>query len=116
MVNIEAKAIAALRAAGIDAYADVPPTRPERFATVELSGGAPEKGGWLATAGVDVQAWAPTRYAASELSLACRDAAVAALEADPDVLAVEANVPYLFKSEEGLPRYQFTLDIRIHCR
>ena len=114
-MNIEAMALSALRAAGIEAFADVPKDRPDEFATVEALGGQTSAGGWLAHPGVAVQAWAATRYRASELIERCR-AAMGALADDPRVLSIEANPPYLFRSEEGIPRYQATFDFTIHNR
>ena len=114
-MNLEEMAVSALSAAGIEAYADPPAKRPEEFATVEALGGTTSSGGWLAHPGIAAQAWAPTRYRASELISRCRDA-MAALADDPRVLSMEANPPYLHRTDDGLPRYQATFDFTIHNR
>lgn len=51
-------AIAALRSTGVPAYADVPRERPERFITVERTGGGASDG--LDHPELAVQAWGPT--------------------------------------------------------
>lgn len=116
MLNLEERAIAALRSAGALAYADVPANRPEEFATVEALGGSQSQGGWLVTSGVAVQAWAPTRYRASCLAIEWRGVLRGALEADMEVLSCDLSAPYSFPSADGLPRYQFTCDVTSHDR
>lgn len=115
MVNIEAAAIAALRAAGIEAYADVPRDRPEAFATVESLGGEPMSGGFLASASVGAVAWAGTRWEASELALRCRSALMGMADSE-GVWSAECGVPYPSVSADGIPRYEVDCDLVIDAK
>lgn len=109
--NVEAAVVVALRASGIRAYADVPPDRPERFCTVELTGTSSAARGAIRTYAVAVQSWAPTRYEASELSAEAEPVVLAMDE--PWLMAVEPDSSYYFASSDGLPRYQATYELTV---
>lgn len=109
--NVEEAVIAALRASGLKAYADVPADRPERFCTVELTGTSSAARGAIRTCAVAVQSWAPTRYEASELSIEAEPAVLAMDE--PWLMAVEPDNSYYFASSDGLPRYQATYELTV---
>lgn len=114
MINVEEKVIQTLKAHNIKAYADVPKKRPDEFVTVESLGGS-SNGGFIATPGVAVRAWAQTKYAASQLALTCREA-IRDLETDANILSLDIGVPYSTVSEDGLFRYQVDTDITTYDR
>lgn len=106
MGDIEATAIAYLtRALGVPAYAEVPRNRPDRFVTVERTGGGTERGiDWPTLA---VQSWAPSRHEASALARCVDEAMLAMPDEVPSVPSCESQSIYNFPDpDSGGSRYQ----------
>lgn len=108
MINAE-KALIEFLSGRLDApvYADVPDVRPERFVTVEQTGGS--SGIYTAAPMIAVQCWAPTRFDASELAREAHDAIPDSVEMD-GIMHAECNAPYNFP-DERCPRYQFVANL-----
>lgn len=106
-MNIEAVIIEHLRGFGFDAYADVPKPRPERFVTVERTGGRSKYGIDYPT--VAIQAWASTRYEASELIKEV-DSVMPNLVAHPEVNRCQRGNMYNYPDEDQA-RYQAVYDL-----
>lgn len=94
---------------GVPAYAEVPGDRPERFVTVERTGGSSEPFRDLPT--VAVQCWAQTRYEASEMARRSRDACLDYMD-EPGVSRVEVTSMYDFPDPDSRqPRYQLVVEL-----
>lgn len=106
-MNVEAAIVAHLREGGFDAYADVPNPRPAQFVTVERTGG-PEQHG-IDRPTVAVQAWAQTRYEASELMKRVDDRMKSLVELQ-DVTKCTRNTMYNYP-DENQARYQAVYDL-----
>lgn len=91
---------------GAPAYSAPPEEYPEKFLTVQRTGGSASPG--IDEPAVAVQAWASTRLAAERLALSARDALLYGAVEIPQVRACSINSgPYLFPDEDsGLQRYQ----------
>ncbi|HIW77049.1 MULTISPECIES: hypothetical protein [Gordonibacter] len=95
---------------GVLAQPDVPRKRPDRFITVERTGG-PLENVVIDRATVAVQCWAASRYEASALA-ARADAALASFSQEPGVTAVKRQSLYNFPDPtSGLARYQLVVEI-----
>ena len=108
-MNIEATIISYLNENGIKAVSDVPKDRPERFVTVERTGGTHDSV-VLDRPTVAVQAWASTRYEASELMMEV-DALMRNLVSVEGVNRCKRNSLYNYPDESGHPRYQAVYDL-----
>lgn len=99
-------------ALGVPCHPTVPADRPERFVTVERTGGT--RGAFLNKPNVAIQSWAPTEQEASELA----DEVDAVMEALPygssGVTKVDRGEPYPFPSIEKIPRYQALYSLVTH--
>lgn len=93
----------------IEAFLDVPEDRPERFITVERTGGP---GDWIRDSPLlAVQVWALHRYEAGDLAEAVAKALREAV-ALPNVARVRVNSLYNFPDPESRqPRYQIVLEL-----
>jgi hypothetical protein len=115
-ITSEARLIGWLQAAGLPAYGDVPARRPERFVTVERTGGSIDavfdRPTWA------VQVWSTSRAQASEdaLVLAARLAdADSGFLAGAEVCDVDVESIYDFPDpDSGQNRYQMTVTALIH--
>ena len=109
-LNVEASLIEWLRDAGYDAYADVPADRPERFVTVERTGGSPHVG--FDNPAVAVQAWAGSRLQASRDITDIRDRMLLDLPKQPGFYHVSVDGLYNWPDPDSRQaRYQLTADI-----
>lgn len=92
-----------------EAFQDVPADRPQRFITVERTGGGRE---WrvrqLPT--FAIQCWAESRWEASELARETADS-LELLAEHPSVGRVSISSTYNFPSSDGEPRYQIVTEI-----
>lgn len=77
---------ASLTAASIPVYTEIPKDRPEKFVTLERTGGT--RSNYIETATMAFQMWAPTLYEAASLCETVK-AIVDASIALPDIAAVE---------------------------
>lgn len=107
-MNIEAKIVSYLNENGFETYADVPNPRPKAFVTVERTGGTSDSV-VLDRPTVAVQAWAATRYEASELMLAV-DACMAEIATESDVTSCRRNSMYNYP-DGSQARYQAVYDL-----
>lgn len=113
MVNIESLLVSHLNGpagvAGVDAFMDVPETRPAKFVTVERTGGGIDT--FRDLPAVAVQVWAESRYAASELAPDVV-AAVELVKLHPKVARVNISSIYNFPDPDSRQaRYQFTVEL-----
>lgn len=100
-------------AVGAPCFADVPDPRPDSFLTVERTGGSASLG--VDRPGVAVQAWAPTRAAASALALAARDALILRSTEIPEICRCSVDSVYNFPDPDSRSaRYQ--LSVSLACR
>lgn len=102
-MNVEAAIVAHLRENGFDAYADVPNPRPAEFVTVERTGG-PSDAVRLDRPVVAVQAWAASRYEASELMNRVDDC-MKSITANAEITKCKRNSMYNYP-DESQARYQ----------
>lgn len=118
MVDIEGAVIAylgdALSLDDCTVYAEVPNPRPEKFVTVERTGGSDlEK--FVDQPTLAVQSWAPTRYEASELA---RDVDALLLDMPGEVINVmgcDRNSLYNFPDPDSRQaRYQGVYDLVVN--
>ena len=109
-MNVEAWLISHLSdRLGVPAFAEVPEARPERFVTVERTGGASELFRDMPT--VAVQCWSDTRYGASEMARKARDACLDYAN-EPGVSRVDVTGVYDFPDPDSeQPRYQLTVEL-----
>lgn len=107
-MNIEATIISYLNGNGFKAYADVPNPRPESFVTVERTGGTSDSV-VLDRPTVAVQAWAKTRYEASELMLAVDDC-MRNVVSEKNVTRCKRNSMYNYP-DSNQARYQAVYDL-----
>ena len=107
MLNIEAALVAFLdRELAEDVSADVPEERPERFVTIERTGGPRDTFRDLPS--VAAQAWAENRYQASELCIRLADA-IERFAFEPGIARVEVGSSYNFPDPDSKQsRYQVT--------
>lgn len=107
MLNIEAGLIAFLNAQlDVPVSADVPKTRPERFVTIERTGGPRDTFRDLPS--IAAQAWAEDRYQASELCIRLADA-IELFVYETGVAKVEIGSSYNFPDPDSKQsRYQVT--------
>lgn len=105
MVNIEALIISWLngQALGAVAFADIPADRPQRFITVERTGGGRDR--FIDRPQTVVQVWADSRAEASELANTVA-AALQGMIALPEVGRVTVESVVNFPDVSGHPRYQ----------
>lgn len=109
-MNIETKIIAYLNANGFRAYANVPANRPDKFATVERTGGGFDNY-VIDRPTVAVQAWGQKRLEASEMAYAIRDSMIQMVN-EPGICKVSINSIYNFPDfESGAARYQLVVDL-----
>lgn len=108
-MNVEQEIVGYLRDNGMSAYADVPKPRPPKFVTVERTGG-PADSVRIDRPTVAVQAWAQSRYEASELMDQVdgymRDIAVGT----NGIMKCTRNSLYNWPDEDQ-PRYQAVYDL-----
>ncbi len=90
-------------------HASVPEDRPERFFSVERTGGPLER--FRDHPQVTVQAWGPTRAAALRMINEFTTAAWADLQYHPRISRLTVNTIAHFPGPDGEPRYQALLDI-----
>lgn len=109
-MNAEAWAISHLSdALGVPVLAEVPDERPARFVTVERTGGPSEFYRDMPT--LAVQCWAESRYEASELAEAAREA-VMDIGGEPGVSRCEVASCYNFPDPDSRqPRYQLVIEL-----
>lgn len=90
-----------------EAYAEVPRERPERFVTIERTGGGADEAGYIDRPNVAVQSWAPSNQQAYELA-AQVDAILLAMPYQVANLArCERNTLYNFPDPDSrTSRYQ----------
>ena len=94
---------------GASTYGAVPNPRPQRFLTVERTGGAADR--FIDRAQVAVQAWATSRAEAETLAVEARLAALG-LRVAPWCAGITLGGLYSFPDPESRQaRYQFTLEI-----
>lgn len=95
---------------GYDAYVRVPKDRPDRFVTVERTGGAVENLVDYPT--VAIQTWAQTQAEAEEDASAIRMVALVG-QLPEGVHSMRVNSgPYKFYDEDSMmPRYQILFDV-----
>ena len=107
MINIEARLVAFLRyELDVPVDADVPANKPERFVSLERVGG--ERDTFRDLPRVAIQAWAVTRYGASELASDVADA-LERFKFEPGIARVEVGSTINFPDpESNKPRYQVT--------
>jgi hypothetical protein len=92
----------------VPCYGDVPRDRPERFITVERTGGPHELAMDRPT--LAIQCWAQSRAQASVLAqTVCL--ALDELDAEPEVFYAKITGPYNFPTAEQEPRYQLVLNM-----
>lgn len=110
MSNVEAMLVAWLaEATGVEAFADVPSSRPSEFITVERTGGSQSYG--IDRATVAVQCWSTSRAKACELALKV-DGAIPSFADEQGVFSVERSSLYNFPDERGnVARYQLMVNI-----
>lgn len=109
-MNIETRIIAYLNERGFQTYANVPVTRPERFLTVERTGGGIDNY-VIDRPTVAIQAWGKKRLDASELAYSVKDAMVQ-MASEKDICKVSINTIYNFPDlESGSARYQLVVDL-----
>lgn len=108
MLDVIAELIPYLRGAvGVDAYAEVPRERPERFVTLERTGGGAEVFGAIDRPTLAVQSWAPTNYSAFALATAVDAAMLAAPWHVANLMSCERNTLHNFPDPDSRsPRYQ----------
>ena len=96
---------------GLEAFGDVPADRPERFITVERTGGA--RGSVTDSPMFAVQVWAESRYEAVRLAELVADELRPALLPDPRIARVSVNSVYNFPDPAGAgsPRAQVVVEI-----
>lgn len=110
---MDVEAVVARRLAastGVPARLEVPEDSSGEFITVELTR---EDAGFVSTASLAVQAWAPTRKRAREIILAAA-AAVPDLEDEPGIFHPEVGGCYRFPDPDARrERYQATVSLSI---
>ena len=111
-VDVESLLVDYLRGVGFDAYGDVPDgdvdAVPERFLTVERTGGALSDDCVTDRAAVVVQAWAPTRADALDLAIGA-DAVMLGFETVPEVMRVYTREMVNFPPMNGDRRGRYQL-------
>lgn len=109
-MDIEATVIAHLAdALKVPVYADPPKTYPDRFITVERTGGGSEFG--VDRPSIAVQSWATSRYEASALAREV-DSAMGLIESIENVMSCERTGLYNFPDPDSQrQRYQGTYDL-----
>lgn len=116
-VNVEALIIGALdgheQIDGIPVVADVPKTRPERFVSVERTGGGREDVRDLPL--VTLHAWDRTRYAASQTATVLADLLEGLAFTHPSVARVSIESTYNDPDPaSGQARYRVTAQVVTH--
>lgn len=108
--DIEASIVAWIAAnTGWDAATEVPNPRPERFVSIERTGGG-VTGIVLDNPTVAIQCWAPTRAEAAEMAYSIRDM-LPSFKYEANVRAVLINSIASFPAPDS-PRYQIVADIK----
>ena len=113
MINAEQEVIAFLSGLvdGVRAYGVAPPERPQKFVTVERTGGTAER--FMDHAQIADQVWAATRTETSQLAITLR-AHCYDLALKPWCAGVYLGGLYNFPDPaSGHARYQFTLNIDV---
>lgn len=94
-------------AVGCPAYARVPRERPDRFVTLQRTGGAAEVHGLIDRPTMAVQSWAPTETEAYDLAAAVDAAMLRAPDHVRNLMSCERNTLHDFPDPDSrLPRYQ----------
>ena len=103
-----------LRGLGYAAYCYIPETRPERFITVERTGGGASN--CLDHPMMALQFWAPTHAQAEEDALAVRDLLVNGESTPAGFGSIEVNSgPYEFDDPDSRQkRFQLVLNCTMH--
>lgn len=113
MIQIEAKLVEFFSnlEPEVTAYVSVPNPRPERFYTVERTGGASDR--FIDWPQIAVQAWAGSRSQAAVMASRARMAALK-LRKEPWCASVVLGGLYDFPDPDSRQaRYQFTLEIGV---
>ena len=115
-VNVEKVVIGATNADdrldGIPVVGEVPKDRPDRFITVERTGGAPQDVRDLPF--VTAHAWDKTRQAASETAMLFADILRDLAVTHPSIARVSIESIYNDPDISGYPRYRITAQIVTH--
>lgn len=93
---------------GIQAYADIPFDRPEKFVVIEQTGGSGSI--FRSESQLAISCFASTRYEACELAGIVHECLYDAADECKDIARVVLTLPYNFPLEE-LCRYQFSAQI-----
>lgn len=94
---------------GIACVLEVPPTRPEEFVSVELSGGTSAR--FVKRRTLIVQSWAKTRRRAAEIAGLVEEAVPELADVD-NVFAAAAAGTYRWPDpDSGMERYQTTVEL-----
>lgn len=96
--------------ADVSVSMDVPQDRPERFVTVERTGGGSTTRGIIGTPTIAVQCWAGTRLEAADLADTVAGVLGRSIEL-PQVKRLIINSVANFPLDETQPRYQIVADM-----
>ena len=96
---------------GIPCYGDVPGDRPDKFLTVERTGGS--EGPGIRRPSIAVQVWGPSKYEASALADEVAELLWSRAVEIPQIRSCTINSgPYSFPDPESYqPRYQIYIDL-----
>lgn len=92
----------------IPVYKDIPKDRPEKFVSVEITGGDCRE--FVANPQLAIQCWDTTEYNASELAIAVSSELENIVYSNNKIYKCLCKVPYSFSDGSG-HRYQFMCDL-----
>ena len=95
---------------GINVSMDVPPERPDKFVTVERTGGGASTHGLVDRPTLAIQCWAGSRVEASDLAETVADL-LRESPSIPQVKRCTINSISNFPLDETTPRYQIVADM-----
>ena len=99
-------------ALGCPCYTLVPADRPDRFVTVERTGGS--CGAVLDRPSLAIQCWAPTAVDAARLADTLSTVVLPSVYELPDVGYFSVDSLYAYPLDERQPRYQLTASAVVH--
>jgi hypothetical protein len=109
-INIEAEIIGWLsQKVAVPVSADVPADKPDRFITIERTGGSRDNH-VVDRPNLAIQCWGTSRLDASELAYEV-DAILPSIVEIPQVTHFERDTFYNFPDEHGAPRYQIVVNL-----
>ena len=113
-MNIEAVIMEHLNNAGINATVHIPRPRPERFVSIERTGGN-KSNIVLDYPMITIQSWAKTRYDASELAASVDVVMLAIPNYYTNICSCTRNSLYYFPDPDSdQPRYQAVYDLVVN--